>query len=117
MRSTSETIELDLALRQSRTIYVSLALVFLPLAVFGLINAMSAVGAIIESLSGGYFPAGLGWSLLVLTVSVVAVGAEFVVISQTVEANRRLRILRDNPDQIVRKLPAPFQSSLFGPYH
>ena len=75
MRSTSETIQLDQSLRQSRTIYVMLAIVFFPFAFGGVTFGLSAIGESIRMLSEGY------------------------------------------PAQTVRKLPAPFQSSLFGPYH
>jgi len=114
MRSTTETLELDSSLRQSRAIYVTLAVVLFPLAVFGVINVFSAIGAVIESLSSGYSPSS---ALLAFLFGTVCVGAEYVTIGQCMEANRRLRILRDNPEQKVRRMAAPFQSSLFGPYH
>ena len=117
MRNAAETLELDLSLRQSRTIYVSLAAIFLPIAVAGVIWAISAINGILNSLSDGSFPVGLGGSLLALVIGIVFVGVEYSVFSQVLEANRRLRMLRDHPDQTIRKLPAPFQSSLFGPYH
>lgn len=117
MRSTTETLELDLSLRQSRTIYVSLAVIFFPIALTGVVYSFSAIGTTIESLSNGYFPVGLGSAAFSLVIGVVFVGVEYVVTSQVFEANRRLQVLRDNPNQTVRKLPAPFQSSLFGPYH
>ena len=117
MRSTTETLELDLSLRQSRTIYVSLAVIFFPIAAAGLVYGFSAIGTIIESLVDGYFPVGLGGAVFKLVLGIVFVGVEYVVISQAFEANRRLKMLRDRPDKTVRKLRAPFQSSLFGPYH
>ena len=114
MRSTTETLELDSSLRQSRAIYVTLAVVLFPLAAFGFINVISAIGTIIESLSSGYFSSS---ALLALLLGAICLGAEYVTIGQCVEANRRLRILRDNPERKVRRMSAPFQSSLFGPYH
>lgn len=117
MRRTTETLELDLSLRQSRTIYVTLAVIFLPVAVTGLGYGFSAMAEIGKSLSDGYFPAGIGRAVFAIVVSVVFVGVEYAAIAQVFEANRRLKILRDHPDQTVRRLPAPFQSSLFGPYH
>ena len=117
MRNAAETLELDLSLRQSRTIYVSLAIIFLPIAVAGLVYGISAVAAIIDSLSNGHFPIGLGGSLFALAIATIFVGVEYAAVSQILEANRRLKTLRDYPDQKVRKMPAPFQSSLFGPYH
>jgi len=117
MRSTAETIELDSSLRQSRTIYVTLAVILFPFAVAGLVYVMTAVTAIIQSISDGYFPFGAARSIFVVLVGSILAGAEVAVIAQCREANRRLRVLREQPEQKVRKLPAPFQSSLFGPYH
>ncbi len=114
MRSTAETLALDASLRQSRTIYVTLAIIFLPLAVGGLIGVFSAVRSIVEFLSSGYFATS---SILVLLFGVICIGAEYVTVRQCVEANRRLRMLRDHPECKVRRMAAPFQSSLFGPYH
>ncbi len=114
MRSTTETLELDSSLRQSRAIYVVLAIVLSPLALFGVINMFLGLGALISSLSSGYLSSG---AFLALLFGVVAIGAEYVTIRQCVEANRRLKILRENPEQKVRRMAAPFQSSLFGPYH
>lgn len=111
MRSTPETLELDLSLRQSRSIYVALALIILPFAGGGLLNAVSAIGAM---LSTGSVSAG---AVLYLVVGAALVGAEYMVISQVFEANRRLKVLREDPEQKVRKLHAPFQASIFGPYH
>jgi hypothetical protein len=117
MRSTTETLELDMSLRQSRIIYVSLAVSLSPVAVSGLVMALLAIATIVESIQVGQIPVGIGDALFRLAIGVVFVGAEYAVISQAIEANRRLKILRECPDKVVRKLCAPFQSSLFGPYH
>ena len=117
MRSTSETLELDLSLRQSRSIYVTLSVIFSPIAAGGFVYGLSAIASIVDSIAAGYFPIGLGGAVLTLVIAAVFVGVEYAVISQVFEANRRLRMLRDHPDKAVRRLPAPFQSSLFGPYH
>ncbi len=114
MRSTAETIALDASLRQSRSIYVTLAIVLFPLAVVG---AFSGLPAAIDLLTG--LPSGRSGpiAILVLLVSAILVGADVAMIRQCIEANARLRTLRDNPTQRVRRMHAPFQSSLFGPYH
>lgn len=114
MRSTTETLELDSSLRQSTAIYVTLAVVLLPLAFFGAINVFSALSAFVQALSSGHLSSG---ALLALLFGVVAIGAEYVTMRQCVEANRRLKILRENPEQKVRRMSAPFQSSIFSPYH
>ena len=94
-----------------------MAIIFFPLAVIGLVNGTSAIGEIIETLLNGLFPVGLGGAVFRLAIGVVFVAAEYSVVSQIFEANRRLKTLRDHPERTVRKLSAPFQSSLFGPYH
>ncbi len=116
MRSTAESLELDSSLRQSRTIYVTLAIVLLPFAAAGFINIFSAVATMLQSFSATYFE-GMGWSLFVFLIGACFVGVEYIVVAQCIEATRRLKTLRDDPEQKVRKMPAPFQSSLFGPYH
>ena len=116
MRSTAETLELDASLRQSRTIYIALAVIVFPAAVAGVLNIFTALGAIVESLTSGYFEA-LGRSILLLVFGIGLVWLEYMVVAQSLEATRRLKVLRDHPEQKVRKLPAPFQASLFGPYH
>ena len=117
MRSTTETLELDMSLRQSRTNYVTLALIFLPIAVIGLIYAFVAIVAILRSLLSEHYPIGIVGALFAILIGVALVGVEYAIVSQSIEASRRLEILRDHPDQTVQRLPAPFQSSMFGPYH
>jgi hypothetical protein len=50
-----------------------------------------------------------------IVVGLLFVGVEYVCIAQSREATRRLRLLREHPEKTVRKMPAPFQTSLFGP--
>ncbi len=114
MRSTAETLELDLSLRRSRTIYVTLAVVLLPAALFGVLEVALAIEALVTSPSPETSAANV---LLSLLFGVIAIGVQYAIIRQCKEANRRLRILREDPRQKVRKMKAPFQSSLFGPYH
>lgn len=74
MRSTTETLELDLSLRQSRTIYITLAVIFFPIAVAGITYSVSAIGAIVESVSNGYFPVGFGGAVLTFVIGIVFSG-------------------------------------------
>ena len=113
-RSTAETLELDLSLRQSRTIYVTLAAVLLPAALFGALGIVLAIEALVTSPAP---EASAADAVLSLLFGVIAIGVEYAIIRQCKEANRRLKILREDPRQKVRKMKAPFQSSLFGPYH
>lgn len=78
-------------------------------------NAYPAVVRILDVVGGA--PGRATGAVLALLFGAICVGAEFSMIAQYREAGRRLRILREDPQQKVRKMPAPFQSSLFGPYH
>ncbi len=117
MRSVPETIELDLSLRQSRTIYRTLAIVLFPIAVAGIFWLISAIDSLMQTITQGGFPNGLLSSILQIVIGLIFVGAEYAALVQSREATRRLAILRDSPEKTVRRMPAPFQSSLFGPYH
>ena len=110
-------MELDLAIRQSRSIYITLAIVLLPVAAGGALYVFEGIEAIAVSVWEGYFPLRLGNAIFVIVLGVVFIAADGVMVSQVLEANRRLKTLREHPDRAVRDLPAPFRSSLFGPYH
>ena len=117
MRTTAETLRLDLSLRQSRMIYASLAAIFLPIAVSGLIWGQAGLVALGDAMSGMAPQGDLLVAFGAVLLAVISVGAEYVMIAQCVEASRRLATLREHPERVVRELRAPFQSSLFGPYH
>ena len=108
---------LDLSLRHARTIYRTLAVVLLPLAFTGVIWVFSGVVSFWEGLVSDAPTNNPGLGLLQLLLGAIFIGAEWSVIAQSVEATRRLRTLRENPEKRVRRMTAPFQSSLFGPYH
>lgn len=117
MRSTAETLELDLSLRQSRTIYVTLSVInFLP-SVGGIFVAFSAIAAVYESVLSAQYPNGFGSAVLAFEFGLLPIGAEYVFVAQSIEASRRLKILREHPEKNVRRLHAPFQSSVFGHFH
>jgi hypothetical protein len=109
MRSTAETLALDMSLRHARTIYVSLAAFIAPFAFFAVIALFNKLGNM-TAFSGSSILLSALWAAIVC-------GGEYQMLSQWIEANRRLEILREHPEQPVRKMSAPFQSSLFGPYH
>lgn len=117
MRSVAETVQLDLSLRQSRTIYRTLAILFFLGAIAGVFWVWAGVSALWQSIAQGYFPAGTLGPAIRITVGGVFIGVEYVCIAQSMEATRRLNLLLEDPSKTVRKMPAPFQTSLFGPYH
>lgn len=110
-------MKLDLAIRQSRSIHITLAIVLLPIAVAGVVYTFLGSAAIVVTLRQGYFPLGFGSAILDVVLGVVFIGADSVMVLQVLEANRRLKTLREDPNRTVRDLPAPFQPSVFGPYH
>ena len=105
-RQVHQNIALDQSLRQSRTIWLSLALVFLPFAIFGFF-------AVVAAFDLANTPNPL-WNLFWGITVIAADGFSF---ARVFEASDRIRMLREDPSAKVRPLPAPFQASLFGPYH
>jgi hypothetical protein len=115
-RSVSDWVELDLSLRQARTIYATLAVVFFPGAAVGAIWTLSGLITIWGFFSGEPIevqPLGIALELL---VGMILLGVEYVIISQIREAGRRLKVLREHPGKKVGRMSAPFQASLFGPF-
>lgn len=102
-RRVHHVIELDQSLRHSRSIWASLAVLFVPAALYGILMIIGAPGSatpLWDLLLGGVF----------IAVDVFCFG-------RVAEATKRISTLRENPNADVRPLPAPFQASLFGPYH
>ena len=114
-RRVHQNIALDQSLRQSRSIWLSLAVLLLPGAIAGiywllsslstLMSAGPAIGQVFVPLLWDMF-----WGLALIFVDVFLFG-------RVGEATRRLKLLHEDPTATVRPLPAPFQASLFGPYH
>lgn len=117
MRSVSEAIELDLSLRQSRSVFRTLAIVLLPFAAAGVFWIFDGIAGLVRIPGPGIDPYALPIAILKLLAGVIFLGAEYAALSQSREATRRLEILRNDPSRTVRRMPAPFQASLFGPYH
>ena len=114
-RRVHQSIALDQSLRQSRTIWLSLAVMVSPFALLSVISLSSVIIAAMASdprLQPA--PGDIVWALV---ISVVLVAACVFFFGRVVEATRRLRQLHEDPGANVKPLPAPFQASLFGPYH
>lgn len=115
MRRVHQTIELDQSLRQSRSVWLSLAVFAIPFAAAGAISFLLSIARIIESTDRFIAaPVATLWGIL---WGVLFVLLDVYLFRQTFEASKRLRQLREDPSAKVRPLPAPFQASLFGPYH
>ena len=114
-RRVDQAIGLDASLRQSRSIWLSLAIVALPFAIGGVLQVLSVGGALLDGTTGTT-RSPLGFAIAV-TIGLVCVLAAPYAFRQVGEATRRLKRLREDPGANVRPLPAPFQASLFGPYH
>ncbi len=102
-RRVHHAIELDQSLRHSRSIWVSLAVIFVPGALGGFVLIANAPQSMAPL-----------WDLL-LGVTLIAV--DIFCFGRVAEATKRIRTLREDPNANVRPLPAPFMASLFGPYH
>jgi hypothetical protein len=115
MRHVHENIQLDQSLRQSRSIWLALAVVFLPGAAIGIFRMLFDLAIIFGSgddadMSVVQSAWNFFWSLLLIFLDVFLFG-------RVREASRRLRLLHDDPSAKIRPLPAPFLASYFGPYH
>lgn len=114
-RRIDQSLDLDASLRQSRGIWLSLAIVALPFAFGGALYLFFLAAALFD---GAIDPATSSLGVLVtVMISSFCILADVHAFRQFGEASRRLRRLRDDPSANVRPLPAPFQASLFGPYH
>ena len=114
-RRVFQSIELDQSLRRSRGIWLSLAIFAVPFAVVGLLNLLDGLTALVM-LSGNEdvsIPLTI-WSIIWGSCLILL---DISLFRQVREAGRRLRILKEDPNANVRPLPAPFQASMFGPYH
>lgn len=114
-RRLHENIELDVSLRQSRSIWLGLAIVLFPFAAAGVTYVLGSVIAIVVDWDGGIV--GLAIPLVISIVGMILLLADVIAFGQFREAGRRLRQLQEDPNARIRPLPAPFQSALFGPYH
>ena len=114
-RRVHQNIQLDQLLRQSRTIWLSLAIIVLP---FALLSVLSLVEAVSSLFGASNRPSTLsGSSAWWVLINLVVITADVFMFGRVREATRRLKLLHENPGANVRPLPAPFQASLFGPYH
>lgn len=114
-RRVYATIQLDQSLRQSRAVWLTLAVVVLPAAAVGMFWFMATLAVLFDE--AREFQPTVSELLWSLAFGPVAVLADFYLFRQVAEATRRLQLLREDPTATVRPLPAPLQSSVFGPYH
>ena len=110
-RRIHHSIALDQSLRQSRSIWLALAIVLAPIAGLMASAILASDGGLADRIFGPYA------LVISLVFAIALILLVFVAFSRVFEANRRLKRLREDPSANVRPLPAPFQSSLFGPYH
>ena len=115
MRRVHETIELDQSLRRSRSIWLSFAIFAIPFAAAGFVSFLGGIAAILSS--GGDTAVDPVSGLWGVFWGSILVSLDFFLFRQAMEASKRLRLLQEDPAANVRPLPAPFQASLFGPYH
>jgi len=82
--------------------------VFFPLALVGLVYVIGAVAELISPPEG---PREFG--LFSLIIGVIFIGADYSAISSARETQRRLKLLREDPTQNIRPMPAGFLTGLF----
>ena len=114
-RQPHEAIELDQSLRRSRAIWLTLALVVVPIAVGGLLYVYFGLVMLIDG--SGEFDRSLASAVWNILIGVVIVASDIFLFKQSAECSRRLRALHEDPTADVKPLLAPFQASLLGPYH
>ena len=105
-RSVAETIELDQNLRAARSLYTIASVLFVPGALLGLVFALSGIAVLLSALSGkpAADPGAASWDVV---FGVIAVGLAYVVVSQAIEASRRIKQLADNPAASVKPMYVP----------
>lgn len=111
-RRPHETIELDQSLRQSRAIWLTLAIAATPIALGGLTWVYFGVATLL-----GEFDDSIERAAIEMLIGLVVIASDIFLFMRTAECSRRLKILHEDPTVDVKPMPAPFQSSLLGPYH
>ena len=105
-RHVADTIELDQSLRTARAIYVVCSALFVPGALIAFPLTLSGCAVLLSTLLGetvgdpeqAFFDVILG---------IIAIGLAYVVVSQAVEASKRIRTLADDPAAPVRPMYVP----------
>jgi hypothetical protein len=115
LRTIHQTISLDLSLRRSRSTWVCIGIVFLPITA-GFVLSMLVAIVMFADRSGQLE---VSWNTVATdsVIGLVILAANVYPFRQSREASRRLKRLQEDPSANVKPLPAPFQASLFGPYH
>jgi len=114
-RRVHQNIELDQSLRQSRTIWASLAVFVLPISAAGIFFFFAGLAVLLGS--DHYPDSNPIFAIWDIIWGGVLVLLDVFLFGRVREASRRIRMLHENPAATVRPLPAPFQASLFGPYY
>jgi len=107
-KSLLSALEIDQSLRHSRSIFVTASIIFLPTALIGLAYF---IGGVIELFSPPGGPREFGVFSFIL--GVVCLGAEYSAVSSAIEAQRRLKRLREDPTRNIHPMPAGFLTSFF----
>ena len=100
-RSVSDTIQLDQLLRTARNFYFVASVFAVPGAMFSVAWLLVDIGALFSDSESS----GLAIWNIILDVAIIAVA--YVVVSQVIEANRRIRLLAENPAANVRPIYVP----------
>ena len=115
-RTLSDSIEVDQSLRQSRAIFMTMAVVNAILAATGIVFIVLGMTQIADGLMTSSSKAGLLEPIVAVVSGVVFVCLEYAIVGQVRECSRRLKVLREDPTKNVKPMPAPFQDAIFGRY-
>ncbi|MEL6449360.1 MAG: hypothetical protein AAFQ62_15610 [Pseudomonadota bacterium] len=107
-RRLQDSLSIDASLRRSRVVYTALSILFVPLGLLNAVFLFQAIGLFVED------KAVLSVYALMVTVwytIIMLLPISFV--RSLMECNRRLRILREDPEARVKRMPVSFLETVF----
>ena len=105
-RRVAETMELDLSLRTARSWYVVASILSVPGAILTLPWIFEGVPQIVAHLVERPIE-NIGLVVWNVFLSVGAILFAFLMVSQSIEAGRRIRLLAENPNASVKPMFVP----------
>lgn len=106
MRHVADTIELGYSLRTARTIYIVGSIIFVPGALLSIPWILSGAAQLTASFSGS-MTADPGVAVWDIISGLAIVGIAYYVVSQSIEASRRIRRLAEDPAAPVKPMYIP----------
>ena len=107
-RRLQDSLSIDASLRRSRVVYTALSILFVPLGLLNAVFLLEAIGLFLE-----YEAVFTVYSLMVTVWHVIIMLLPISFIRSLIECNRRLRILREDPEARVKRMPVSFLETVF----